>query len=485
MSLSQKQNKSEYLETEQIFENVKFYGSITLSIMLFIWANILFNFNYENHIIQIIIIAVLFLINFLYALSICFNFKLNKAINDFKKAPLTDFKQLKVKNYEEFEQYLIKEFKNKISKKYPTIFYEKTSFTFLNTLVFRKYLKAAIENYLKSIKEQNPQDDLIQKLTKYGYHYTNIAKSDFINKRVNVLYNHIFENQPYISVDDVLENIKSYTEYLHYTPLTVNNIFFKQRTLKTIKKEIRQEIDNKHTIPIGVIIFLIFIFNMNILFYLHYIREDWSIIERIITTLCFDAIIFFIMCLIYVCIGWKVIEPLLKIFKNIKNNYLTFKVAKYLPVSAEEIESLKITSIEEMEALIIDLANDELIGIKYSGTAFDKSYKLKDLIFKSLKTYIINSIETDKSSKALFENSFNNVRDVFNSVNAINEFCTIRTTEIYDFITGNKECIEKIDKVLNSIIRKSQEKRNSEIDKTFITNKTLYELYYDKCYNNW
>ena len=484
MSLSQKQNKSEYLETEQIFENVKFYGSIILSIILFIWANILFNFNYENHIIQITIIAVLFLINFLYALSICFNFKLNKAINDFKKASLTDFKQLKVKNYEEFEQYLIKEFKNKISKKYPTIFYEKTSFTFLNTLVFRKYLKAVIENYLKSIKEQNPQDDLIQKLIKYGYHYTNVAKSDFINKRVNVLYNHIFENQPYISVDDVLENIKSYTEYLHYTPLTVNNIFFKQRTLKTIKKEIRQEIDNKHTIPIGVIIFLIFIFNMNILFYLHYIREDWSIIERIITTLCFDAIIFFVMCLIYVCIGWKVIEPLLKIFKNIKNNYLTFKVAKYLPVSAEEIESLKITSIEEMEALIIDLADDELIGIKYSGTAFDKSYKLKDLIFKSLKTYIINSIETDKSSKALFENSFNNVRDVFNSVNAINEFCTIRTTEIYDFITGNKECIEKIDKVLNSIIRKSQEKRNSEIDKTFITNKTLYELYYDKCYNN-
>ena len=130
MNLSQKQNKSEYLETEQIFENVKFYGSITLSIMLFIWANILFNFNYKNHIIQITIIAVLFLINFLYALSICFNFKLNKAINDFKKAPLTDFKQLKVKNYEEFEQYLIKEFKNKIFKKYPTIFYEKTSFTF-------------------------------------------------------------------------------------------------------------------------------------------------------------------------------------------------------------------------------------------------------------------------------------------------------------------------------------------------------------------
>ena len=485
MSLSQKQNKSEYLETEQIFENVKFYGSITLSIILFIWANILFNFNYENHIIQITIIAVLFLINFLYALSICFNFKLNKAINDFKKAPLTDFKQLKVKNYEEFEQYLIKEFKNKISKKYPTIFYEKTSFTFLNTLVFRKYLKAAIENYLKSIKEQNPQDDLIQKLTKYGYHYTNIAKSDFINKRVNVLYNHIFENQPYISVDDVLENIKSYTEYLHYTPLTVNNIFFKQRTLKTIKKEICQEIDNKHTIPIGVIIFLIFIFNMNILLYLHYIGEDWSMMERVIETICFDTLIIFVMCCIYMCIVWKIIEPLLKIFKNIKNNYLTFKVAKYLPVSAEEIESLKITSIEEMEALIIDLANDELIGIKYSGTAFDKSYKLKDLIFKSLKTYIINSIETDKSSKALFENSFNNVRDVFNSVNAINEFCTIRTTEIYDFITGNKECIEKIDKVLNSIIRKSQEKRNSEIDKTFITNKTLYELYYDKCYNNW
>ncbi len=484
MNLSQKQNKSEYLETEQIFENVKFYGSIILSIMLFIWANILFNFNYKNHIIQITIIAVLFLINFLYALLICFNFKLNKAINDFKKAPFTDFKQLKVKNYEEFEQYLIRKFKNKISKKYPTIFYEKTSFTFLNTLVFRKYLKAVIENYLKSIKEQNPQDDLIQKLIKYGYHYTNIAKSDFINKRVNVLYNHIFENQPYISVDDVLENIKSYTECLHYTPSTVNNIFFKQRTLKTIKKEIRQEIDNKHTIPIGVIIFLIFIFNMNILFYLHYIREDWSIIERIITTLCFDAIIFFVMCLIYICIGWKVIEPLLKIFKNIKNNYLTFKVAKYLPVSAEEIESLKITSIEEMEALIIDLADDELIGIEYSGTAFDKSYKLKDLIFKSLKTYIINSIETDKSSKALFENSFNNVRDVFNSVNAINEFCTIRTTEIYDFITGNKECIEKTDKVLNSIIRESQEKRNSEIDKTFITNKTLYELYYDACHNN-
>ena len=484
MNLSQKQNKSEYLETEQIFENAKFYGSIILSIILFIWANILFNFNYENHIIQITIIAILFLINFLYALSICFNFKLNKAINDFKKAPLIDFKQLKIKNYEEFEQYLIKEFKNKISKKYPTIFYEKTSFTFLNTLVFRKYLKAVIENYLKSIKEQNPQDDLIQKLIKYGYHYTNVAKSDFINKRVNVLYNHIFENQPYISVDDVLENIKSYTECLHYTPSTVNNIFFKQRTLKTIKKEIRQEIDNKHTIPIGVIIFLIFIFNMNILFYLHYIREDWSIIERIITTLCFDTLIIFVMCCIYMCIVWKIIEPLLKIFKNIKNNYLTFKVAKYLPVSVEEIESLKITSIEEMEALIINLANDELIGIKYSGTAFDKSYKLKDLIFKSLKTYIINSIETDKSSKALFENSFNNVRDVFNSVNAINEFCTIRTTEIYDFITGNKECIEKTDKVLNSIIRESQEKRNSEIDKTFITNKTLYELYYDTCHNN-
>ena len=482
MNLSQKQNKSEYLETEQIFENAKFYGSITLSIMLFIWANILFNFNYESHIIQITIIAVLFLINFLYALSICFNFKLNKAINDFKKAPLTDFKQLKVKNYEEFEQYLIKEFKNKISKKYPTIFYEKTSFTFLNTLIFRKYLKAVIENYLKSIKEQNPQDDLIQKLIKYGYHYTNIAKSDFINKRVNVLYNHIFENQPYISVDDVLENIKSYTECLHYTPSTVNNIFFKQRTLKTIKKEICQEINNKHTIPIGVIIFLIFIFNMNILLY--YIRKDWSIMERVIETICFDTLIIFVMCCIYMCIVWKIIEPLLKIFKNIKNNYLTFKVAKYLPVSVEEIKSLKITSIEEMEALIINLADDELIGIKYSGTAFDKSYKLKDLIFKSLKTYIINSIEIDKSSKALFENSFNNVRDVFNSVNAINEFCTIRTTEIYDFITGNKECIEKTDKVLNSIIRKSQEKRNSEIDKTFITNKTLYELYYDTCYNN-